>query len=61
MPWEMQGGRGGTSTHGQERRLPGPPFPLTPSGLFWTYFFFVFLGPHPRHMEVPRLGVKSEL
>ena len=21
----------------------------------------VFLGPHPRHMEVPRLGVKSEL
>ena len=22
---------------------------------------FVFLGPHPRHMEVPRLGVKSEL
>ena len=26
-----------------------------------TYFFFVFLGPHPRHKEVPRLGVKSEL
>ena len=24
-------------------------------------FFFVFLGPHPRHMEVPRLGIKSEL
>ena len=23
--------------------------------------FFVFLGPHPRHMESPRLGVKSEL
>ena len=22
---------------------------------------FVFLGPHLRHMEVPRLGVKSEL
>ena len=22
---------------------------------------FVFLGPHPRHMEIPRLGVKSEL
>ena len=22
---------------------------------------FVFLGPHPRHMEVPRLGVYSEL
>ena len=24
-------------------------------------FFFCFLGLHPRHMEVPRLGVKSEL
>ena len=23
--------------------------------------FFVFLGPHPQHMEVPRLEVKSEL
>ena len=22
---------------------------------------FVFLGPHPRHMEVPRLGIESEL
>ena len=25
------------------------------------FFFFSFLGPHPQHMEVPRLGVKSEL
>ena len=24
-------------------------------------FFFVFLGPHLRHMEVPRLGVELEL
>ena len=24
-------------------------------------FFFVFLGPHAQHVEVPRLGVKSEL
>ena len=24
-------------------------------------FFFVFLGLHPEHMEVPSLGVKSEL
>jgi len=29
---------------------------------FLFFFFFVFsLGPHPRHMEVPRLGVESEL
>ena len=27
----------------------------------YRLFFFVFLGPHPRHMEVPRLGVKVEL
>ena len=24
-------------------------------------FFFFFLGPHLKHMEVPRLGVESEL
>ena len=24
-------------------------------------FFFCFLGPHSRHMEVPRLGIESEL
>ena len=28
----------------------------------WTFaFFFFFLWLHPRHMEVPRLGVASEL
>ena len=26
-----------------------------------VFFFFVCLGPHPRHIEVPRLGVKLEL
>ena len=25
------------------------------------FFFLVFLGPHPGHMEVPRLGVELEL
>ena len=31
------------------------------SKLFFFFFFFsVFLGPHLWHMEVPRLGVKSE-
>ena len=25
------------------------------------FFWFFFLGPHPQLMEVPRLGVKSEL
>ena len=30
-------------------------------GFFLFFCFFCFLGPHSRHMEVPRLGVKSEL
>ena len=31
-------------------------------GLLKYYFlFFCFLGPHPRQMEVPKLGVKLEL
>ena len=28
---------------------------------FFFFFFWSFLGPHPQHMEVPRLGVESEL
>ena len=28
---------------------------------YLPFFFFVFLGPHPQHMEVPRLGVELEL
>ena len=28
---------------------------------FLSFFFFVFLGLNPWHVEVPRLGVKSEL
>ena len=28
---------------------------------FLIYLFIIFLGPHPWHMEVPRLGVRSEL
>ena len=29
--------------------------------LFLFFGLFVFLGPHLQHMEVPRLGVESEL
>ena len=28
---------------------------------YFIYLFFVFFGPHPWHMEVPRLGVEAEL
>ena len=34
------------------------------SSKIYIYIYFVFLsflGPHPRHMEIPRLGVRSEL
>ena len=30
--------------------------------LFFSFFlFFFFSGPHPWHMEIPRLGIESEL
>ena len=29
--------------------------------ILFLLFFFVSLGPHLRHMEIPRLGIKSEL
>ena len=27
----------------------------------WLAIYFVFLEPHPRHVEVPRLGVELDL
>ena len=32
-----------------------------PSGLYHCCYYFCFLGPHSLHMEVPRLGVDSDL
>ena len=32
-----------------------------PSSIDIYIYIFFFLGPHPRHMEIPRLGVKLEL
>ena len=44
------------------------PNPLSEAGMelcahlmYYYYYFLVFLGPLPQHMEVPRLGVESEL
>ena len=31
------------------------------SAYFFFFSFLVFLEPHSQHMEVPRIGVKSEL
>ena len=46
--------------------LPDPEDAEYVTSLFFFFFFFfffflVFLGPHPWHMEVPGLGVQSEL
>ena len=37
--------------------------PLNSSVFFFFFFlvFLAFLGPLPRHMDIPRLGVESEL
>ena len=38
------------------------PSALSPDNHRENFFFFlVFLGLHPQHMEIPRLGVKPEL
>ena len=37
------------------------PHALSPHFLFYYYYYLSFLGPHLRHMEVPRPGVESEL
>ena len=29
--------------------------------IYIYFFFFCFLGPHPQHMEIPRIEFKSEL
>ena len=31
------------------------------SNFYFILFYLFIYGPHPRHMEVPRLGIKSEL
>ena len=43
-----------------------PHVKLTMDSKFFKFggffcFFFAFLGPHPQHVEVPRLGVELEL
>ena len=40
--------------------LPSPRQELWKTGILFV-FCFCLLGPHPRHMDVPRLGFESEL
>ena len=59
MPIEVRAGQG-WGWRSQEPRLA---LQVGEHGEGWVFldFFFNFLGPHLRHMEVPRLGVKLEL
>ena len=51
-----------TEMGGGVRVVPSPTVGrLADSSDLAFYLFFVFVGPHPWHMEVPRLGVESEL
>ena len=52
------------ATHGRlacEPHFPFLSFILTIAFTFYNFFFIVFLGPHPRHIEVPGLRVELEL
>ena len=38
-----------------------PPISMPNLFLFFDkLFYFIFLWPHPQHMEVPRLGIESK-
>ena len=50
------------SCHTAQALIPRPhPLTLCFFSPFLFCLSFVFLGPHPRHREVPRLGIQSEL
>ena len=52
------------SGSGTCRSLSDPLPVLTTIAHSHSFFFFLFclfLGPHPRHVEVPRLGIQSKL
>ena len=61
-PWKKRReGDRGPEEEG-ERRVGWAGLAGKPHFVFFVCLFvFVFLGPHLRHTEVPRLGVKSEL
>ena len=66
LPAQGGWGRGVPHTQRSLRRqtLQGHPqslYPVSQTLISFSFFFFIFLLSHPWHMEVPGLGVKSEL
>ena len=67
--WRVGGGRSpedqrvtGLILHSaQDTRLRVWALYLKKKNFFFFAFFLVFIGLHPWHIEVPRLGVESEL
>lgn len=53
--------RGLQLVDGRSRDITASTFMRANSLQTPLYLFICFLGPHPRHMEVPRLGAESEL
>ena len=50
--------------HSDPTQPPALPWWVRMASLFiylFLFFIFCFLGPHLQHMEVPRLGIESEL
>ena len=47
--------------HGEHPALGGCLFTLTLCFFGFFFFFLVCLGPHLKHMEVPKLGIQLEL
>ena len=58
LRWNLHELKSGPTGRKQREGLLAPT--LCPD-LSWHLFFCLFLGLHPWHMEIPRLGVESEL
>ena len=62
--WQDRNWRMGDRVPHPQGRSSNPEFQEQRQRFLGFFFFFClvwFLGPHPRHMEVPRLGVESQL
>ena len=57
----VSGDSGSCNVHWNYEESFWEGYPFSPNSSYGCFFLFCFLGPHLQHVEVPRLGVKSEL